>query len=168
MAQLKEQVSGISEQIEAKAQEIALIEEELKGVLELWKKQPDPDHPRDTALKRDAARLGGERGQLIAAKAEAGGKICRGRAADHPVDQDIRSKVAEELSEVRAKISELERAQDRRRGPTEAHRYSRTANRPGTRACGAHGWWGDHSRRNDHADRARQRRLKRSGEGLTQ
>ena len=75
-SQLKEQVSGISEQIEAKAEESALIGEEWKGVFDLWKKQLIQIN-RVTSLKRDAARLGGERGQLIAAKAEAGGKSPR-------------------------------------------------------------------------------------------
>ena len=39
ITQLKEQISGISEQIEAKGKEIALIEEELRGVLILWEKK---------------------------------------------------------------------------------------------------------------------------------
>ena len=60
-----------------------------------------------TSLKRDAARLGGERGQLIASKAEAGGKIAEVELQIIQVDQDARSKVAEELGDVRAKISEL-------------------------------------------------------------
>jgi membrane fusion protein, type I secretion system len=106
IAQLKEQVSGISEQIEAKAEESALIKEELKGVLDLWKKQLIQIN-RVTSLKRDAARLGGERGQLIAAKAEAGGKTSEIELQILQIDQDIRSKAAQELSEVRAKISEL-------------------------------------------------------------
>ena len=76
IAQLKEQISGLTEQIDAKDQEIALIEEELKGVLELWKKQLVP-LTRVTALKRDAARIGGERGQLIASKAKAKAKSPR-------------------------------------------------------------------------------------------
>ena len=74
--------------------------------LELWKKQLIPI-TRVTALKRDAARLGGERGQLIAAKAEAAGKIAEVELQIIQVDQNTRSKVAEELSDVRAKISEL-------------------------------------------------------------
>jgi len=109
-AQLKEQVSGLTEQIQAKEEEIALIEEELKGVLELWKKQL-VSLTRVTSLKRDAARLGGERGQLIAAKAEAAGKIAEVELQIIQVDQDMRSKVAEELSDVRAKISELSERQ---------------------------------------------------------
>jgi HlyD family secretion protein len=106
VAQLNEQVSGLTEQIAAKAQEIALIEEELKGVLALWKKQL-VQFTRVTSLKRDSARLGGERGQLIAAKAEAGGKITEVQLQIIQVDQDLRSKVAEELADVRAKISEI-------------------------------------------------------------
>jgi HlyD family secretion protein len=105
-AQLKQQVTGITEQIEAKGEEIALIEEELQGVLELWKKHLIAFN-RVTSLKRDAARLGGERGQLIAAKAEAGGKISEVELQIIQVDEDARSKVAEELSEVRGKIAEL-------------------------------------------------------------
>jgi HlyD family secretion protein len=104
--QLKQQIGGLTEQAEAKEQEIALIEEELKGVLELWKKQLIP-FARVALLKREAARLGGERGQLVASKAEAGGKIGEVELQIIQVDQDARSKVAEELGEVRAKISEL-------------------------------------------------------------
>jgi HlyD family secretion protein len=105
-AQLREEVGGLTEQVEAKAQEIALIQEELKGVMDLWEKKLVP-FTRVTSLKRDAARLVGERGQLIASKAEAGGKIAEVELQIIQVDQDARSKVAEELSDVHAKISEL-------------------------------------------------------------
>jgi len=105
-SQLKEEIGGLTEQVAAKAQEIDLIEEELKGVIDLWKKQLVP-FTRVTSLKRDAARIGGERGQLIASKAEAGGKIAEVELQIIQVDQDMRSKVAEELSDVRAKIAEL-------------------------------------------------------------
>ena len=99
-------MSGITEQIEAKTQQIALIKEELKGVLDLWKKKLIPV-TRVTSLKRDAAGLEGERGQLIASKASIAGKISEVELQIIQVDQDARSKVAEELSDVRAKISEL-------------------------------------------------------------
>ena len=89
-----------------KPQEIALIEEELTGVLDLWKKKLIP-FTRVTSLKRDAARLDGERGQLVAAKASTGGKIAEVELQIIQVDDDARSKVAEELSDVRAKIAEL-------------------------------------------------------------
>jgi HlyD family secretion protein len=99
-------VSGLAQQVEAKAQEIVLIQEELKGVLELWKKQLI-QITRVTALKRDAARLEGERGQLTASKASTSGKITETELQIIQIDEDARSKVAEELSEARAKISEL-------------------------------------------------------------
>ena len=105
-SQFREEISGLAEQIEAKTQEIALIEEELKGVLELWQKHLIP-FTRVTSLKRDAARLDGERGQLIASKASTNGKISEVELQIIQVDEDARSKVAEELSDVRAKISEL-------------------------------------------------------------
>jgi HlyD family secretion protein len=108
--QLKEQIRGISEQTDAKRQEIDLIQQELKGVLELWQKNLTP-LTRVNSLERDAARLGGERGQLIAAQAEAGGKIAEVELQIIQVDQDARSKVAEELSDVRAKIAELSERQ---------------------------------------------------------
>lgn len=105
-SQLREELNGLAEQIEAKTQEIALIQEELKGVLVLWNKQLVP-LTRVTALKRDAARLAGERGALIASRASIGGKITEVELQIIQVDQDARSKAAEELSDARAKISEM-------------------------------------------------------------
>ncbi len=106
VSQLKEEVNGLDEQIDAKTEEIALIQQELQGVMDLWKKKLIP-FTRVTALKRDAARLDGERGQLIASKASTGGKIAEVELQIIQVDDDARSKVAEELSDVRAKIGEL-------------------------------------------------------------
>jgi HlyD family secretion protein len=106
VAQLHLAMDGLQEQIEAKAEEIVLIQEELKGVLELWRKNL-VSIARVTALKREAARLGGERGQLIASKAETGGKIAEVELNILHVDQDARSRVAEEEGDVRAKIAEL-------------------------------------------------------------
>jgi HlyD family secretion protein len=106
IAQLSKEVSGLAEQIEAKSEEVTLIEEELKGLLELLKKRIIPI-TRVIALKRDTARLKGERGQLIASKAATSGKITETELQIIQVDEDARSKVAEELSDVRAKTSEL-------------------------------------------------------------
>ena len=105
-SQLREEVNGLTEQIEAKTQEIALIQEELVGVLDLWSKKLIT-FARVTSLKRDAARLDGECGQLIASKASTSGKISETELQIIQIDDDARSKAAEELSDVRAKISEL-------------------------------------------------------------
>ena len=105
ISQLREELNGLDEQIEAKTQEIALIQEELQGVEDLWSKHLVP-FTRLTALKRDAARLDGERGELIASKASTAGKISEVELQIIQVDEDARSKAAEELSDARAKISE--------------------------------------------------------------
>ena len=105
ISQLREELNGLDEQIEAKTQEIALIQEELQGVVDLWNKHLVP-FTRLTALKRDAARLDGERGELIASKASTAGKISEVELQIIQVDEDARSKAAEELSDVRGKISE--------------------------------------------------------------
>ena len=62
---------------------------------------------RVTALERDAARLEGERGQLIATTAQAKGKISEIELQILQIDQDLRSEVAKDLREVQGKIAEL-------------------------------------------------------------
>ena len=73
---------------------------------ELWKKNLVPI-TRVTALERDAARLEGERGQLISTIAQAKGKITETELQILQIDQDLRTEVGKELREIRAKIAEL-------------------------------------------------------------
>jgi HlyD family secretion protein len=90
----------------AKASEIDLINQELEGVRELWRKKMIPI-TRLTALERDAARIQGERGALVATSAQAKGKITETQLQILQIDQDLRSEVSKELAEIRAKTSEL-------------------------------------------------------------
>ena len=106
IAQLGEEIAGLTAQQNSKAKEIALIERELAGVRELWK-QNLVQLTRLTALEREAARLDGERGQLIAAAAQAKGKIAETTLQILQIDQDIASDVAKELREVDGKIGEF-------------------------------------------------------------
>jgi HlyD family secretion protein len=106
IAQLGEEITGLAAQQNSKAKEIALIERELAGVRELWK-QNLVQLTRLTALEREAARLDGERGQLIAAAAQAKGKIAETTLQILQIDQDIASDVAKELREVDGKIGEF-------------------------------------------------------------
>ena len=105
-AQLREQIGGLNTQIAAKDAEIQLVIKELGGIRQLWEKQLIPIS-KLTALEREAARLGGEKGQLVAAVAEAKGKIAEVQQQIIQIDQDMRSQGAQELAEVRAKLSEL-------------------------------------------------------------
>jgi HlyD family secretion protein len=106
IAQLGEEITGLAAQQNSKAKEIALIDRELAGVRELWK-QSLVQLTRLTALEREAARLDGERGQLVAAAAQAKGKIAETTLQILQIDQDIASDVAKELREVDGKIGEL-------------------------------------------------------------
>jgi HlyD family secretion protein len=106
IAQLGEEIAGLTAQQNSKAKEITLIDRELAGVRELWK-QNLVQLTRLTALEREAARLDGERGQLIAAAAQAKGKIAETALQILQIDQDIASDVAKELREVDGKIGEF-------------------------------------------------------------
>src|SRR5205814_4675364 len=88
IAQLQEEITGLTAQQNSKAKEITLIERELAGVRELWKKNL-VQLTRLTALEREATRLDGERGQLIAAAAQAKGKIAETALQILQIDQDI-------------------------------------------------------------------------------
>ena len=105
-AQLKEEITGLTEQVSAKAREIALIGTELRGVRDLYAKNLVPI-TRVTALERDAARLEGERGQLIASTASTRGKIAETKLQILQVDTEMRSEVGKDLAEIRGKWSEL-------------------------------------------------------------
>jgi HlyD family secretion protein len=106
IAQLQEQIDGLKLQASAKGDEIQLIQDELTGVEQLWKKNLVPI-TRVTALKREETRLRGERGQLISNIAQAKGRISETALQVIQIDQDLRSEVSKELREVQAKVSEF-------------------------------------------------------------
>ena len=106
IGQLREQIRGLDEQIQAKDRETTFIDQELLGVRDLWRKNL-VQSTRLTTLERDAARLHGERGALVAAIAEARGRITETTLQIMQIDQDLRSEVGKDLAEIRAKTSEL-------------------------------------------------------------
>ena len=81
IAQIEEEISGLVAQSKSKAREMSLIEKELAGARELWDKNLIPI-TKLTVLERDAARLEGERAQLVAGTAQAKGESGDG-TADH-------------------------------------------------------------------------------------
>lgn len=106
ISQLREQITGFAGQMATKARESELLENELKGVRELWNKNLVP-LSRVASLERDAVRVEGDRSQLIAATAEAKAKIVETELQILNVDQQLRAEVGKELAEIRAKLSEL-------------------------------------------------------------
>jgi HlyD family secretion protein len=106
ISQLNEEIQGFEGQIEAKANELALIRQELESVSKLWNSNLVSLN-RILGLKREAARLDGERSQLAGSKAQAKGKVTETELQIIQIDQDLRSDVGKELAEVNGKIAEL-------------------------------------------------------------
>jgi len=106
IAQLNEEIGGLSAQEKAKEKEIALIEKELVGVRSLYE-QHLVQLTRLTTLERDAARLNGERAQYIASRAQAKGKITETELQIIQVDKDMVSEVSKDLRETNDKIGEF-------------------------------------------------------------
>jgi HlyD family secretion protein len=105
IGQLDEQVAGLNAQKQANDKERVLIEQELQGTRDLWKKNLVPLN-RLTTLEREEARLQGQGGQLIASAAATKDKIAETQLQILQIDQDLASDVAKELRETDSKIAE--------------------------------------------------------------
>jgi HlyD family secretion protein len=106
IAQFQEEIGGLSGQADAKRREIELIERELVGTRDLYRKNLMPLQ-RVVALEREAVRIAGERQQLVAAAAQAKGKVTEAELQILQIDQNLRSEVAKELRDIQAKTAEL-------------------------------------------------------------
>ncbi len=106
IAQLGQQVSGLTEQRNAKWDEIDLIDKQLDSVRSLWQ-QKLVSIDRMTALEREAVRLKGEHGQLSASIAQAKGQVAEIELQIIQVDQNMRSEVAGDLRDAQSRRAEL-------------------------------------------------------------
>ena len=106
IAQLNQEVLGLSAQAGAKKGEIELVQRELVGVRHLYSKNL-VGISRLTILERDAARLAGEQGQFVAAKAQVLGKITEIEMQIIQIDKDLVSEVTKDLRETTDKIGEF-------------------------------------------------------------
>ena len=106
LTQIEEEISGLTAQEKAKASEVELISHELKGARDLWHKGLMPIS-KMTALEREATRVQGQQGNLIAAIARARARIAETELQIIQIDRDLASEVARELREIDAKIGEF-------------------------------------------------------------
>jgi HlyD family secretion protein len=106
VGQLGEQISGLDAQVKSKVAQHELISGELEGVDGLYQKGLVP-LTRKTSLQREAARLDGERGQVVAAIAEAKSKISEAELQAVRIDHDFRTEVMKDLREAQDKEAEL-------------------------------------------------------------
>jgi HlyD family secretion protein len=105
IGQSQDEITGLKAQQEAKARAAELIVEELKGVRDLYQKNL-VQLPRLNALERDAADIQGQRGQLIAAVAQAEGRIAETSFQIIQIDEQMRAEAMQELREIQSKIAE--------------------------------------------------------------
>lgn len=106
IAQINEEVRGLSSQRKAKESEIGLIGEELKGVSELFAKNL-VSIMRYMALQRDKTKLEGEHGQLGADIARARGRISETELQIIQLEKDFITDVLKELRDIEGKVAEL-------------------------------------------------------------
>ena len=106
VAQSREEIVGLRAQQGARGEQARLIEDELAGVRDLYDKKLVA-LPRKSALEREAARLEGERGRLIASIALAEARIAETEIQILQIHQALREEVTKELIEVHAKLAEF-------------------------------------------------------------
>jgi HlyD family secretion protein len=104
--QLREEISGISAQAKSREEQIQFLNRELVGVRDLFKRNLVPI-TRVMPLEREAANMAGQRGQFLASKAQAEGKIAETELQLLQLSIDLQTEVGKELREVQAKVSEL-------------------------------------------------------------
>jgi HlyD family secretion protein len=110
IGQFGEQIEGVDAQRASKEQQLALIKDELVGLRELLKKEL-VQKSRVLALEREAARLSGERGELVAQRATEETKIAELRLQILQIDEEERATILAELRDMETKIAQLQERQ---------------------------------------------------------
>ena len=106
IAGLEEEIAGNTIQAEAKAREIVLIARELDGLRPL-EAQGLVTTSKMMSLKREAARLEGEKAQLQAAAGTSRGKVAEIEIQRLTVDSEAKSDAVKDLREAEGKLVEL-------------------------------------------------------------
>ena len=104
-ASLDQEFAGVSGQIDAKSREIQLIGKQVVD-LETLEEKKLVTAGTMVALRREAARLEGEYGQLKASAAQTRGKVTEIELQILRIDQDMRTEVVKELRENQSRTAE--------------------------------------------------------------
>lgn len=106
IGQLRAEADGLRAQRASKAQQIALLEEELVGLEELYSKGYAPKN-RILALRREAERLTGERAQHASQIARSEKDVAETRIEILQLERTFRQEVVAELEKVAAQLYEV-------------------------------------------------------------
>ncbi|MEQ1647654.1 MAG: HlyD family type I secretion periplasmic adaptor subunit [Hyphomicrobiaceae bacterium] len=110
ITQVNEEIVGLQSQRDAKSSEVKIIQKELKDVREMFAKQLTTA-TRLNGLEREAMRLGGDHGGLVAQIARAKGQINEINVQIMSIDENIRANAQKELRVIEAKVAELRERQ---------------------------------------------------------
>lgn len=106
ITQTHDEIAGLTAQRDAKAREIELTEKELELLSGLREKKLVPV-TQYMALEREAAKVQGEHGQLIAEIARTEGRVSETQLQVLQLDKEFRETVLGELRTVEAELAEL-------------------------------------------------------------
>jgi HlyD family secretion protein len=104
--QLREEVIGINAQIESRDKQLGFLKTELDGLRDLFRRNLVPT-TRVMPLERESANITGQKGQLIASRAQTEGKISEIRLQLLQLDIELQTEAVKELREIQAKTAEL-------------------------------------------------------------
>ncbi len=106
IAQINNEIAGLSAQRKSKSRQLALVQEEYKAVKELFDKGYERK-PRLLALQRAAATLEGEQAQFGSEIARAEQRIGEARIRILNLRKTFKEEVSKELREVQARLGEV-------------------------------------------------------------
>ncbi len=106
IAGLQEEVAGLTSQADAKTRELNLIGKELAG-LETLETQRLVPTSKMMSIRREGARLEGEKAQLQAAAGSSRGKIAEIELQKLGIDIEARSDIIKDLRETEGRLVEL-------------------------------------------------------------
>lgn len=105
-AQLEDEIRGLVAQRQSRERSAEIIAGELVGVEDLYQRNL-VQLPRLSALQREQANIEGQRGQLVAAIAQAEGKIAEIELQIIQIGEEQRAEAMRELREIQARQGEL-------------------------------------------------------------
>jgi len=108
--QLNEEIVGLTSQKKAKSGELRLIRKELRDIKRLYRKKLTAA-TRVYAMEREATRIRGDRGGLVAQIARIKGQISEVKIQILSVDEDAQTLAQREIRSIEGKVAELSERQ---------------------------------------------------------
>lgn len=106
ITQLEKEIDSLNAQVESDTKQYALIQEEVEAVAYL-EKQRLIEKPRLLALKREAARLAGDKGESLGLIARAQQKIGETKTQMYHLEDRLQSEILEALRKTQEKLADI-------------------------------------------------------------